>query len=69
MELLKVIEDATHNSISIVGYRSEQRPFQRDSEGKRARIAVRAYFKAQARGFEPGHELDDWLAAESEVGQ
>ena len=30
-------------------------------------IAVAAYFKAEARGFEPGHELEDWLTAESEV--
>jgi hypothetical protein len=34
-----------------------------------SRIAVLAYYKAQARGFEPGHELDDWLAAEKEVTQ
>ncbi len=32
-----------------------------------SRIAVAAYFKAQARGFAPGHELDDWLIAEQEV--
>ncbi|SER15158.1 Protein of unknown function [Nitrosomonas sp. Nm51] len=31
-----------------------------------AHIAVSAYYKAQARGFEPGHELADWLAAEAE---
>ncbi|MDP3267709.1 MAG: DUF2934 domain-containing protein [Legionella sp.] len=31
------------------------------------RIAVNAYYKAEARGFEPGHELDDWLAAECET--
>ena len=30
-------------------------------------VAIAAYFKAEARGFEPGHELEDWLAAESEV--
>ena len=30
-------------------------------------VAVAAYFKAEARGFEPGHELEDWLAAEREV--
>lgn len=30
-------------------------------------IAVAAYFKAQARGFAPGQELDDWLQAESEL--
>lgn len=29
-------------------------------------IAFNAYLKAEARGFEPGHELDDWLAAEAE---
>lgn len=32
-------------------------------------IAVSAYYKAQARGFEPGNELADWLAAEAEVNQ
>ena len=30
-------------------------------------IAELAYFKAQRRGFEPGHEEEDWLAAEAEV--
>lgn len=30
-------------------------------------IAELAYFKAQSRGFEPGHEEEDWLAAEAEV--
>ncbi|HVY63232.1 MAG TPA: DUF2934 domain-containing protein [Gammaproteobacteria bacterium] len=32
-----------------------------------AAIAERAYFRALNRGFAPGHELDDWLAAEREV--
>jgi hypothetical protein len=30
-------------------------------------IAELAYYRAQQRGFEPGHELEDWLAAEAEV--
>ncbi len=30
-------------------------------------IAVAAYYRAEQRGFEPGHELDDWIAAEKEV--
>ncbi len=30
-------------------------------------IAVAAYYRAQSRSFEPGHELEDWLAAESEI--
>ena len=31
-------------------------------------IADIAYFKAQQRGFVPGHELDDWYEAEQELG-
>ena len=31
------------------------------------RISVNAYFKAEQRGFEPGHMWEDWLAAEREV--
>jgi hypothetical protein len=30
-------------------------------------IAVAAYYRAQGRNFEPGHELEDWLEAEAEV--
>lgn len=30
-----------------------------------AKIASAAYFIAEKRGFEPGRELDDWLAAET----
>ena len=33
---------------------------------RRSRIAMSAYYKAQARGFEPGHDVDDWLSAEAE---
>jgi len=32
-------------------------------------ISVAAYFKAQVRGFVPGLELDDWLAAEKDYIQ
>ena len=30
-------------------------------------IAEAAYFRAERRGFAPGHELEDWLAAEREI--
>jgi hypothetical protein len=30
-------------------------------------ISVFAYYKAEQRGFAPGHMWDDWLAAEREV--
>ena len=39
--------------------------FQPSDEKRILRIAESAYYKAEARGFSPGHELDDWLAAEA----
>jgi len=36
-------------------------------EQRAALIAESAYFRAQKRGFIPGHETQDWLAAEAEV--
>jgi len=35
--------------------------------GRWQRTAVAAFFRAEARGFAPGMELDDWLAAEQET--
>jgi hypothetical protein len=32
-----------------------------------AAISEAAYFIAQRRGFQPGHEVDDWLEAEAQV--
>ena len=37
------------------------------AKSRAALIAEIAYFRAQSRGFEPGHEEEDWLAAEAEV--
>ena len=36
-------------------------------EARRALIAENAYLRAERRGFAPGHETEDWLAAEVEV--
>jgi len=30
-------------------------------------IAQAAYFRAEHRGFESGHELEDWVSAEQEI--
>ena len=38
-----------------------------DPRTRAALIAEAAYFRAEKRGFAPGHETEDWLAAESEV--
>ena len=36
-------------------------------EQRAALIAEKAYYRAEKRGFHPGHETEDWLAAEAEV--
>ncbi len=38
-----------------------------DAEAQEEMIRVAAYFQAERRGFEAGHEMDDWLAAEHEI--
>ena len=38
-----------------------------DQDLRRSMIAQAAYYRAERRGFEPGHEAEDWLAAESDV--
>ena len=38
-----------------------------DPEQRAALIAEAAYFRAEKRGFAPGHDTEDWLAAENEV--
>ncbi|MGZ8187864.1 MAG: DUF2934 domain-containing protein [Methylosarcina sp.] len=30
-------------------------------------VKERAFFKAEKRGFEPGHEMEDWCEAEKEI--
>ena len=37
-------------------------------EQRRELIAVTAYYLAEGRNFEPGHEHEDWLAAEIKIG-
>ena len=36
---------------------------------RREMTATAAYFRAERRGFEPGHELEDWYAAENDVAE
>ncbi len=38
-----------------------------DAEKRHALIAEAAYLRAERRGFAPGHEEEDWLAAEAEI--
>ena len=38
-----------------------------EPDRRHALICEAAYFRAERRGFCPGRELDDWLAAEGEI--
>jgi hypothetical protein len=55
------------------GHRSREKKFSRarisDPVRRHAMIAEAAYFRAQQRGFAPGHEIDDWLEAEAELAR
>jgi hypothetical protein len=40
-------------------------PFNHDQ--RHELIAIAAYYLAEGRNFEPGHETEDWLTAESQL--
>ena len=52
---VKPNSSATHDSTIVNG------------EQREAMIREAAYFRSESRGFCPGQEVDDWLAAETEV--
>lgn len=37
------------------------------AEARRRKVEEAAYFLAEKRGFSPGYEMQDWLAAEEEI--
>lgn len=39
-----------------------------ESDERLRRIREEAYYRAERRNFVPGHEMDDWLAAERDLG-
>ena len=43
------------------------KPVTREPARREEEIAVSAYYRAEARGFAAGGELEDWLKAEQEV--
>lgn len=67
MSILESPLDFVDNIIRIPEIKSMPTLININHWNQQSRIAVRAYYKAHARHFEPGHELEDWLAAESEL--
>jgi DUF2934 family protein len=55
---------AAKDTLHLKAKHSEAHGSEADVAG---RIATAAYYLAERRGFEPGHELEDWLTAEREV--
>lgn len=69
MELLKNVRDVGKNPVPIVGIDTSDSSGNEQKDGYVSRVAECAYFKSEARGFVPGHEINDWLAAETEVSK
>ena len=53
--------------VSSVRRKSSTKPVESSADERRRRIAMAAYYRAERRGFAPGHEVEDWLAAEAEI--
>lgn len=60
-------ESPASDDVHITRSTLQQRELPSLSESRETRIAERAYWRAERRGFAPGHELDDWLDAEQEI--
>lgn len=70
MEPLTESQKMSNGYIPVIGIESgvEFETKTNDEDGdKNDEIALRAYYKAKARDYEPGHEMQDWLDAEAEV--
>ena len=57
----KVLPVTGHSRYSLIAQTMLERDIRHEI------VAKAAYFRAQRRGFAPGHEMEDWLAAQAEV--
>jgi hypothetical protein len=69
MALLKQTKKSSNKLIPVIGIDSGAKSFTKPVDNQYAQTAELAYYKAQARGFEPDNELKDWLDAEEELSQ
>ena len=60
---------AEERSVALDTALESSRRAGQSTEELRRQIEEAAYYRAKQRGFEPGHELEDWIEAESEVRQ
>lgn len=69
MALKKKTKKDSIGPIPMAGTESIPESFSEYSADQLFRIAESAYYKADARGYEPGHEIQDWLEAEAEMAR
>jgi Protein of unknown function (DUF2934) len=68
MELLTAKKSKSKTSIPVIGREFDVESISKSNgEDRDSEIALRAYYRAEARGYEPGYEIQDWLDAEAEV--
>lgn len=48
-------------------YVDDKRAFRWAATAREDEIRLHAYYRAERRGFLPGHDLEDWLAAERQI--
>lgn len=53
----------------VTGIRTAVAPQGSSPEARQRMIREAAYYHYMSRGFEPGHEVEDWLEAEAEIEQ
>ena len=57
--------NTAENPTNITPSNPTLQPSDKDKD-QLSNISESAYYKAESRGFSPGYELDDWLAAKAE---
>ena len=71
LEIAKVLANETSDhfptATSVIRSALTKTPHLYDDHHKT--IAAAAYRRAEQRGFESGHDLNDWIAAESKLNQ
>jgi hypothetical protein len=66
----RVLSNFTDEDSVVDDLNSGQKPDNPEAINKdrfQKMVAERAYFKSEKKGFVSGHEMEDWLAAESEI--
>lgn len=59
--------EATSPPQAVTPQTAQDEPTHKASDELEPMIAEAAYYIAERRGFEPGHDVDDWLQAQAEV--